>query len=713
MVQSKSINDSLSIRRSKGINQVTVNKKPDSNNLIDADSQSIQNKLFETGLVAYFSLSSDLNIIDANTTFANYLGYSIEEIINCWIGKYMNKNDIQDIKDRLNFTSEEIIILSYILVRKDGNKMTFQLNGKSFKNEESGVFYYLFVATDISNEIKSNEQLKIHNLNLKLKDDLISNKELEQKKQNEDYVIVNKRLEESNRKIKKINKYLSDKQAHLDSIMKTVPVSVGLVSERIILFANKYTSLMTGYEIEEIIGHDASFLYPNTDEYNRVYEILYKDNSEGSIKSVNTIWKMKNGTLIDVYITVTNIDIESPSKGYTFSALDVSAQRLYEEELIKAKDSAEKAEKLKSIFLANISHELRTPMNGIVGFAELLQNQVNQNSKDRYLKIIVNSSKQLLKIITDIVDISKIETGEIEIFKTPLSINKVLKEYYDYYRDYLDNRNKLSVELKYKSCFNENNDKISVDENKFKQVLTNILNNAVKFTESGSIFFGCELKGNYTEFYVKDTGIGIDAEEKETIFECFRKTESAKRKIYGGTGLGLAIAKGFVEAMDGKMWVESEQDKGATFYYTIPYVPIKEQIMEEPEEKYKSIDWTNFHILVVEDDMACLALINELLEETKIKISNAMTGLEAVKICRKDNSVDFVLMDMRLPEMDGYEATQRIKEFRPNLPIVAQTAHALSDDRKKCLAAGCDEYLTKPIIQNKLFDTISKYMVKS
>jgi CheY-like chemotaxis protein len=153
-------------------------------------------------------------------------------------------------------------------------------------------------------------------------------------------------------------------------------------------------------------------------------------------------------------------------------------------------------------------------------------------------------------------------------------------------------------------------------------------------------------------------------------------------------------------------------DKGSAFYYTIPYQKIHERIMEESKENYSSLNWEKYHILIVEDDTACLALINELLDETKIKISNAITGLEAVKICRKDPTINIVLMDMRLPEMDGYEATRRIKELRSGLPIIAQTAHALSDDRKKCLSAGCNDYMTKPIIQNILFGMVSKYLSK-
>ncbi len=546
MGQNKSRQDSISVRRTRSSNQVTICQNQGSNYISHLDNETLQNVFFESGLVIYFSISSDCTIRDVSKSFSEYLGYSVEEMRNNWLGNFMNHNDAEDLKEKLNYNLNEILKLSYVLFRKDGLKVNAQLTGKPFKNKDTGDNNCYFVCTDITNELKNNESLKLQNINLKLKDELISNKKIQLKKQNkelqnlnrtlkdqyksiedlhihiienemrlklafdavndgiwdwnltnnkvyfsdrffkmlgydsfdysqsmetikellhpedivktseifdnilngklseytmeyrlrkkngeylwilsrgklverselsepirmlgthvdisnqkaienelkekeaelkmqnENYFSINRKLEESNQKIKKINKFLNDKQAHLDSIMTTVPVCVGLVSERIILFVNKYTSLMTGYEIDEIIGRDASFLYPNIEEYIRVYNILFKDNIEGNIKSVNSVWKTKNGTLLDVYLTVTNIGIEAPAKGYTFSALDITAQRLYEDELIQAKDLAEKAEKLKTVFLANMSHELRTPMNGIVGFAELLQNQVNQEKE--------------------------------------------------------------------------------------------------------------------------------------------------------------------------------------------------------------------------------------------------------------------------------------------------------------------------------------------
>ncbi len=469
--------------------------------------------------------------------------------------------------------------------------------------------------------------------------------------------------------------------------------------------------MLTGYDLDDILGHDTIFLYSDENEYHRVFEALYKDNAEGHTKSVSTKWKTKNGTILDMYITVTAIKSDTPSLVFTFTALDITAQRIYEEELIEAKDQAEKAEKLKTVFLANMSHELRTPMNGIVGFAEMLQTQVNYAKREQYLKIIVNSSKQLLKIISDIVDISKIESGGVETFYSTISVSSLMKELYDLYIPYLIARNKSNIKLEYHCCFDKNNDLIVSDENKIRQVLNNLLANAVKFTDDGFIRFGCEAKGDFLEFYVSDTGIGIEESEKDIVFEAFRQTESQIRKKYGGNGLGLAIAKGLLHSINGKIWVESEVEKGSTFYFMVP-LTLEEKQVEEGEIEFDVPPkiWEKNHILVVEDDLTCFTLIEEMLEETGIKVTHATTGLEAVKFCRKDDSFDIVLMDMRLPEMDGYEATRRIKEFKPNLSVVAQTAHALIEDRKKCMAAGCDDYLTKPINQDLLFQTLSQYL---
>jgi PAS domain S-box-containing protein len=586
----------------------------------------------------------------------------------------------------------------YRMRRKIGDYIWMLSRAHQVEKDENGKpIQIIGIQVDITKQKEIELSLKSHKEKLE--------------KQNEEYAKLNNKLTESNRKISKFNKQLQDKQAYLNSIFKTVPACIGLISDGIILFANEYTALTTGYEIDEIIGNNTRIVYPNDKEYQKVYETLYKNNTNGHTKSLTTKWKTKNGTILDIYITATRLESDEGHLNFTFTALDITSQRIYEDELIQAKEQAEKAERLKTVFLSNMSHELRTPMNGIVGFAEMLQSQVNQSKKDQYLKVIVNSSKQLLKIISDIIDISKIETGEVETFYTSFSINSLMKEFYEFYLNYLASRNKSAIKLEYNCNVPQNQDIIFTDENKVRQVLTNLLANAVKFTDEGKIGFGCSVKNKLIEFFVRDTGIGVEESEKEVIFESFRQTESPIRKKYGGNGLGLAIAKGLLNSISGAISFNSEIEKGSTFYFTIPLQFEESEIEEEVIinlEPYKI--WEKYHILVVEDDLTCYTLIEEMLEETGIKITHAITGLEAVKFCRKDTSIDLVLMDMRLPEIDGYEATKRIKEFRPNLAIIAQTAHALSEDRNKCMAAGCNNYMTKPVNQDLLFSTIGEFL---
>jgi PAS domain S-box-containing protein len=847
----------------------------DNDNLKTLDCNNKFELLLESSLVAYFAVSVDCFIEDINPAFAPLLGYSTDELFGKSLDIIITEQDISNLKKTLSTLKSGNISVTYPLICKNGEIIHAQLSGKTFACSGAGILRFYFVFTDVTEKVLSHERLIRQNQNLKLKDELISSKELELKKQNlelnrlnkelkeknnnieallnriienemrlklafnavndgiwdwdlvkdeiffsdrfftmlgygpfefaqnfdiwkillhpddakksieqltsisrgiieeftleyrmrtkeenylwilsrgklvgrdnqnqplkilgthvditqhkqneivlkqneselkkqnEEYIEINKKLEKSNRKISQINQHIQDKQAHLDSIFKTVPACIALISDSIILFVNDYAVLMTGYDIDEIIGHSSSFLYPALEEYNRVQQALYSNNSEGITKSTSARWKMKNGTLIDVYITVTRIDFDQATSGYSVSAIDITDQRLYEEELIKAKDQAEKAEKLKTVFLSNMSHELRTPMNGIVGFAEMLQSQVNQTKKEQYLKIIVSSSKQLLKIITDIIDISKIESGEVETFESEVSVINLLKDLHETYLNYLASHKKTNISIDIKYNLQNKQNKILIDENKLRQVLINLLNNAVKFTDIGNIGFGCSIEDNLIKFFVSDTGIGIDPEEKEIMFECFRQTESPVRKKYGGNGLGLAISKGFIKAMKGEIWVESKKDEGSTFYFTVPYHPISNEIAESQELYFPVVNWNTRHILIVDDDVTCLSLLDEMLEDTGIQISHAVTGLEAVKHCRKDLTIDIVLMDMRLPEMDGYEATRRIKENRPELAIIAQTAHALSEDRKKCLTAGCNNYITKPINQDTLFDMVSIYL---
>lgn len=536
----------------------------------------------------------------------------------------------------------------------------------------------------------------------------LKSNEAKLKKQNEKYIEINNKLIESKRKTELLNFQLQDKQAYLNSILKTVPASITLISELIILYTNNYTCLMTGYEQEELLGGNINILF-DVPRQNKLDINFFANVSPGVSKSITTVWKQKDGSFIDVYVTATSLNSEIAPNAFTISAVDISAQRLYEEELINAKEKAENAERLKTIFLNNISHELRTPMNGIIGFAEMLRETDNLSKREEYLKVIINSSKQLMRIITDLMEISKIETGEVETFYSTINLPLFFHELHESSIGLLQQRNKENIEIIFVKPSGEIADHIQTDELKLRYILYCLLMNAVKFTENGLIKFGYEKNKDNLQFFVSDTGIGIDEPEKEIIFESFRQSDSPVRKKYGGNGLGLAIARGFTKVLGGKIWVESQVGEGSVFYVEVPYKPIIEEFQKQ-EEVERIYYWEDYHILVVEDDITCYTLIEELLEETGIRISHAATGLEAVKICRKVPEIDIVLMDMRLPEIDGYEATKRIKEYRPELAIIAQTAHALSEDRKKCISAGCNDYITKPLEQEKLLALIKKYI---
>ncbi len=383
------------------------------------------------------------------------------------------------------------------------------------------------------------------------------------------------------------------------------------------------------------------------------------------------------------------------------------------EELVEVNIKLEQSDKLKSAFLANISHEIRTPMNGIVGFSNLMcdRNITHIERKD-YFSVVQSSCTQLLSIIDDLVDISKIEAGMVELYETITNLNKLVSDFYDFYSPSAKDKH---IEMHYKCDLDNDKAFVMIDNTKLNQILTNLIDNALKFTEEGQIGFGYEIKGQFIEFWVKDTGFGISEDDLEIVFERFRQADSlSDHKLYRGTGLGLSICKAFVEEMGGEIWVESEVEQGSIFYFAIPHKPVTDDSQnfrdDLSETDNQKDNWTGKKILVVEDEPTNYLFLEVLLKKTGASVLHAVTGKEAVDISMANPDIDVVLMDIQLPEMDGYEATRIIKSVRPDLPIITQTGYALSGDDRKAFDAGADEYISKPIITKKLLRMMRKYL---
>lgn len=436
----------------------------------------------------------------------------------------------------------------------------------------------------------------------------------------------------------------------------------------------------------------------------KIYQYINKPWDEAELKPViyqalESYYIKKENQMLNQALKNKNemLEAEVAAKVALLEQLKASEQALR-----IAKERAEESDLLKTSFLNNMSHEIRTPLNGIIGFAELLcTEEFSSEEKMEFYNFIDQNSKDLLNMISNVILLSQLETGLLkprnEVIDCQKFIQKQLKKFSSKIED-----KRLNINFVCKLA--ETDMLFTSDEAKLTEIVCQLLDNAIKFTEKGTISIIIEKKDDKLKMSIKDTGIGIESKFQQVIFERFRKIEHSKSKLYRGNGLGLAIANAFALLLRGHLSVISEPGNGAEFVLELPFI-------ETTDSKSKGIIDTKItaggKILLVEDESDNIALIKSILKKAGMQLFIATDGLEAIEFCKKNQDLDLVLMDIRIPELDGFETTKQIKKFNPNLKVIAQTAYAFEDDAEKARLAGCDEFIVKPLTREKILKYFS------
>jgi PAS domain S-box-containing protein len=478
-------------------------------------------------------------------------------------------------------------------------------------------------------------------------------------------------------------------------------------------FANTAFYALIGYERDEYLNIDPhGFIHPEDQDYQarRVHSLL----STGFFESELRL-RHRDGHYVNLSTrSVTVRDDNGEILGSLTISRDITKLKQAHESLIKANIESEASSRLKSSFLANISHEIRTPLNSVVGFANLLlANNLTQEVKEDYIEHINYNSEKLLQIIGDIIDLSRLESSQIEISYEETSLSGIINEIIEDARQVI-RRNEKPIILHVNNRFADSGDLIFTDRIWLKRVLNHLMDNAVKFTLDGSIEFSYMRENDKIFFKIRDTGIGINKENLGRIFEEFRQEVDGHHRPFEGLGIGLTLAKEVVERMGGRIFVQSEKGIGSEFSFSIPYRPAgtpKARITPVNKDQYQNpIDWSYKKCLLVDDNKDVLVYLNRILIDTGVSVITARSGFEAIELIKAIPDIDVVLLDMQMPEMNGIEATKEIRKIRKNLPIIAQTAFIFEDDKDIILEAGCDACLIKPIKREHLLSVMSEFV---
>jgi PAS domain S-box-containing protein len=619
--------------------------------------------MFELSPVGIILVDENGTIIEVNSSFCTTLGYTRKELISGNIRLFVSRGNEENIEKHIaEILSGKTLIHEVTNIKKDGTLC------------EIALYETMIILPDGNPGILS-----------------VSNDITERKRSEEKMLTLSRALE---------------------SIGECVSITD---HNNKILFVNHAFCKTYGYTLEELIGKNIEIARATAFKNAMGDEILSETTRSG--------W---NGELVNVRKDGSEFPIElstapiKDEKGNTIAligiSVDITERKKAYQELVSAKEKAEESDKLKSAFLTNISHELRTPLNAIIGFSGLMAESGVDQETINNSKIILNSGNHLLGLVEDILDISLIETGQIKINYEYVGIISVLNEVNDIILGEKLMENKSRIELIISIDPGESEIFIKTDTKKLKQVLINLLKNSLKFTNKGQITFGYTRisKDNkeYLKFFVRDTGIGIDKKYYEIIFNNFRQIDDTHTRKYGGTGIGLSIAKKIVGMFGGEIWVESELGKGSVFYFTIPCI-LQAREQEANPFKAAEIELNSFNgitILIAEDEASNYEYLRIILTKMGIRVLWARDGMDAINQCKNNLSINMVLMDIKMPLLNGYDAAKRIKIIRPGIPIIAQTAYASPADREEALKSGCNDYISKPIRVRNIIEILKTYL---
>ncbi len=527
---------------------------------------------------------------------------------------------------------------------------------------------------------------------------------------------------------KNLEEFISLIQVKLGSILDTTNFYIALYDEKSDMLSfpfyadekDKFTSVPAGKTLTKYVIESNKPLLADR----AVMEELIRKGKFVYHGSLSKIWLgvplKTDGKVMGVLAVQSYTDehafTESDKKMLEFVSDQISIsidRKKAEEDLREALNKAEESDRLKSAFLANMSHEIRTPMNGIMSFINLLSKpKLTGEEQQAYIDIIKKSSDRMLNTVNDLIDISLIESNQVKVINEKVNVNEQLENLYAFFKPEADGK---GIDLGIVTTLPSGESVIVTDPGKFYSIMTNLINNAIKFTIKGSVVFGYKKNDGILEFYVRDTGIGISKDKQQIIFDRFVQADTSLTRQHEGVGLGLSITKAYVKMLGGKLWLVSEPGKGTTFRFTLPYnKPLKEKPADtgkKPGVAENNLPH-NLKIMIVEDDEIADAYLTIILKNIGREILHAATGADAINLFMKNPDIDLILMDVKMPEMDGYESTRIIRSINKDVVIIAQTAYALASDREKALQAGSDDYISKPFNKEKLLDIIARHTMK-